>query len=183
MFIRLTGIAVYRVFVKNTTMKKNRAAAALLTAILVLVVPSFMRGQVANLTNTENTLKGFFKKKKTAKPDTTATAAGTTTGSTTAGADATTGPATLTTYSNYDFVPGEQVVFEDHFTDDQDGEFPAHWRLTSGQGVVNKIGNDPAFCLTEGNYVRVAPRMKTEKNYLPENFTIEFDFYAAQGAY
>ena len=100
-----------------------------------------------------------------------------------ASAGSATGPLTLTAYSNYDFVPGEQVVFEDHFTDDQDGEFPEHWKLTSGQGIINKVQGEQAFFLTEGNYVRVAPRMKTEKNYLPENFTIEFDFYHPQGAY
>jgi OmpA-OmpF porin, OOP family len=189
-------------------MKKTPTAAALLTAVLTFVVPSFMRAQVTinnNLNQTENSIKGLFKKKnKTAKADTTATAAaGATTAATTAasgtpagttgtaatGAGAApagatgAGPATLATYANYDFVPGEQVIFEDHFTDDQDGEFPAHWRLNKGQGVVNKVGQDPAFFLTEGNYVRVAPRMKTEKNYLPENFTVEFDFYVASGGY
>ena len=176
-------------------MKKNRVTAALLTAVLTIVVPSFMRGQVTSLTNTENSIKGLFKKKnKTQKPDSTTAGTGaagtagtgtaaTGTSGTTAGAGAAAGPVTLTTYSNYDFVPGEQVVFEDHFTDDQDGEFPAHWRLNKGQGVVNKVGQDPAFFLTEGNYVRVAPRMKTEKSYLPENFTIEFDFYPTEGSY
>lgn len=158
-------------------MKKNPAAAVILTTALLLVVPSFMRGQSADLTKTENTIKGLFKKKKPAKTDTTAAAATTGAGGTAAA------PLTLSTYSNYDFVPGEQVIFEDHFTDDQDGEFPAHWRLNSGQGVINKVGQDPAFFLTEGNYVRVAPRMKTEKNYLPENFTVEFDFYVASGGY
>jgi OOP family OmpA-OmpF porin len=80
-------------------------------------------------------------------------------------------------YSNYDFLPGEKIIFEDNFTDDQDGEFPAHWILQKGQGIINKVNNDPAFFLTEGNYVRASPRMKTEKGYLPQDFTIEFDFY------
>ncbi len=92
-------------------------------------------------------------------------------------------PPSIKSYQNYDFVPGEKVLFEDNFTDDQDGEFPAHWILQSGQAVTNKLDNAPAFFLTEGNYVRVSPRMKTEKNYLPQNFTIEFDFYAKEGAY
>jgi OmpA-OmpF porin, OOP family len=148
-----------------------------------------------SLTKTESTIKGLFKKKsKPAKVDSTqgraggengagstgTAAAGNTTGSTTATAS---GPLTLTAYSNYDFVPGEQVVFEDHFTDDQDGEFPEHWKLDRGQGIINKVQGEQAFFLTEGNYVRVAPRMKTEKDYLPDNFTIEFDFYHAAGTY
>jgi len=143
-----------------------------------------------SLTKTESAIKGLFKKKnKPAKVDSTQTSAGSTAAGGTAGAAAganagtTGGPLTLTAYSNYDFVPGEQVVFEDHFTDDQDGEFPEHWKLNKGQGIVNKVQGEQAFFLTEGNYVRVAPRMKTEKDYLPENFTIEFDFYHPQGAY
>ena len=155
-----------------------------------------------SLSKTESAIKGLFKKKsKPAKADSTqgnaagvgsAGAGGASAGTGAPGAGAggaagaagsATGPLTLTAYSNYDFVPGEQVVFEDHFTDDQDGEFPEHWKLTSGQGIINKVQGEQAFFLTEGNYVRVAPRMKTEKNYLPENFTIEFDFYHPQGAY
>jgi outer membrane protein OmpA-like peptidoglycan-associated protein len=139
-----------------------------------------------SLNKTESTIKGLFKKKsKTAKADSTAAGSAASpgaTGTTAAGA-ASSGAATLKTYSNYDFVPGEQVVFEDAFTDDQDGEFPAHWRLNKGQGIVNKVNSEPSFFLTEGNYVRVGPRMKTEKDYLPENFTIEFDFYSTPGSY
>lgn len=86
-------------------------------------------------------------------------------------------------YQNYDFVPGDKILFEDNFIDDQDGEFPAHWKLQGGQAVINKINNDQAFFLTEGNYVRVGPRMKKEDNYLPDNFTVEFDFYPTAGAY
>ena len=96
-------------------MKKDPAAAVLLTTALLLVVPSFMRGQSTDLTKTENTIKGLFKKKKPAKTDTTAAAA-TTGGGGTAAAGTTAsgaGPLTLTTYANYDFVPGEQVIFED----------------------------------------------------------------------
>src|SRR5256885_17238890 len=42
-------------------------------------------------------------------------------------------------YQNYDFVAGDRIIFEDDFRGDQDGEFAAHWRLISGQAVVNKI--------------------------------------------
>jgi OOP family OmpA-OmpF porin len=158
-----------------------------------------------SLNKTENALKGLFKKKsKTPKPDSTqaggagsmqagagstqagargivAAGTGTSSAGSAAGAGGAGAPASLKTYSNYDFVPGEQVVFDDPFTDDQDGEFPAHWKLNAGQGIVNKVNTDPAFFLTEGNYVRVEPRMKTDNNYLPDNFTVEFDFYPSGG--
>ncbi|MBS1598940.1 MAG: OmpA family protein [Bacteroidetes bacterium] len=91
--------------------------------------------------------------------------------------------ASIKTYQNYDFVPGDKILFEDNFADEQDGEFPSHWKLQSGQAVINKLNNEQAFFLTEGNYVKVSPRMKNMENYLPENFTIEFDFYATEGSY
>jgi len=77
-------------------------------------------------------------------------------------------------------VPGEKILFEDDFQSDQDGEFPAHWKLLSGQGVVNKINGEPAFVLTEGNYAKVAPRIKAE-SYLKDAFTVEFDYLPAAG--
>ena len=77
-------------------------------------------------------------------------------------------------------VPGEKILFEDDFQSDQDGEFPADWKLLSGQGVVNKINGEPAFVMTEGNYAKVAPRIKAE-SYLKDAFTVEFDYLPAAG--
>jgi len=79
-------------------------------------------------------------------------------------------------YQNYDFVPGDQILFADDFAGDQDGEFAAHWQLQSGQGAVNKMNGQPVLAMTDGNYYRVAPRMKS-KTYLPEAFTLEFDYF------
>lgn len=83
-------------------------------------------------------------------------------------------------YQNYDFVPGDTILFADDFTEDQDGEFPSHWTLDKGQAVINKVTGKSAFLLTEGNYCQVNPRMKT-KSYLTDPFTIEFDYYANDG--
>jgi outer membrane protein OmpA-like peptidoglycan-associated protein len=84
--------------------------------------------------------------------------------------------ASFHSYQNYDFVPGDTILFSDDFSEDQDGEFPAHWDLTDGQAVVNKVQEKPAFCFTDGNYCRVHPLMKTA-TYLSDPFTIEFDTY------
>src|SRR5437764_289505 len=85
-------------------------------------------------------------------------------------------------YQNYDFIPGDRVLFDDDFRTDKDGEFPAHWRLLKGQAVVNQMNGQPVFALTEGNYVEVAPRI-TPAAYLRDPFTIEFDFYPKNGSY
>lgn len=88
--------------------------------------------------------------------------------------------APLKVYQNYDFVAGEKILFEDNFSEDPNGEFPIHWKITNGQAVVNKVKDKPAFLLTDGNYANVFPRMKTEK-YLGETFTVEFDFIFVKG--
>jgi OmpA-OmpF porin, OOP family len=132
----------------------------------------------------ENGIKGLFKKKnKTPKTDSSQTqttaASATNSGSSTASTSAV---PDIKTYQNYDFVPGDSIVFYDDFTGDQDGEFPSHWDLEKGQAVINKIGTTPAFFLTEGNYVQVYPLMKAP-HYLSNTFTVEFDYYAKDGAY
>jgi OOP family OmpA-OmpF porin len=156
MFIRLSRVSFYCHFASNNNRMKHLFLLLLCSAACLLLRAQVTNpGQVAqqdasshanndvnssinnSLSKTENTIKGLFKKKsKTAKPDSTAASSASTAAQGTAAAGAaSSGPATLKTYSNYDFVPGEQVVFEDNFTDDQDGEFPAHWRLNKGQAI------------------------------------------------
>lgn len=86
------------------------------------------------------------------------------------------GDSDIKVYNNYDFVPGETVIFEDHFTNDQDGEFPAQWKLERGQAVMNNVFGTNAFLLTNGNYAMVSPRIKTPL-YLTDPFTIELDYF------
>jgi outer membrane protein OmpA-like peptidoglycan-associated protein len=80
-------------------------------------------------------------------------------------------------YQNYDFVPGDQILFEDDFSTDTDGEFAAHWKLEAGQGAVNKMNGQTVLVMTDGNYFKVAPRIRTAK-YLPDVFTLELDYFA-----
>src|SRR5580765_4207426 len=62
-----------------------------------------------------------------------------------AAGEATSSTPTLKAYQNFDFVPGDKILFEDHFTDDQDGEFPSHWELKKGQAQLNKANGELAF--------------------------------------
>src|ERR1035437_4124542 len=83
-------------------------------------------------------------------------------------------------YNNYDFRAGDKIIFEDEFVGDADGEFPSHWNLLEGQGVINKIDGLPSFALssTPGmrSYSMVSPLM-TKPAYLTGNFSVEFDQY------
>ena len=85
-------------------------------------------------------------------------------------------------YQNYDFVAGQKIIFEDNFKDDKDGEFASHWDITNGQAVLNKMGDDLVMKIIDGNYGTILPLMKT-KNYLPKEFTLEYDYYQIAGAY
>ena len=95
---------------------------------------------------------------------------------------ASTGPVSIAAYQNYDFTPGDTILFADDFTTTQDGEFPEQWELLHGQGVVNKQQGYQALLLTDGYYARVAPRLKT-KTYLPAQFTLEYDVLMLEASY
>ncbi|MGC4101681.1 OmpA family protein [Ferruginibacter sp.] len=82
-------------------------------------------------------------------------------------------------YNNYDFVPGNKILFEDDFRSDQDGEFPTHWKLEGGQGVVNKMDDDEVLAITKYSSI-YSPNIKN-KTYLPAQYTIEFDTWLDAG--
>jgi OmpA-OmpF porin, OOP family len=140
------------------------------------------------LNKAEQGVNNLFKKKnKTKKQDSAQTAQ--------PGAQPATGAApvaaaaqtpSLNVYSNYDFVPGEKILFTDDFADDPNGEFPTHWQLCYGQGVVTSFDNKKAFALAEGehgdNAVVMQPRMKKKSGYMPAAFTVELDFYVPRAA-
>lgn len=85
----------------------------------------------------------------------------------------------LEAYQNYDFVPGDKIVFEDNFETDEMGEFPAHWRLLNGQATLNTVADKKSMLVTAGS-TRVKPLIKNPL-YLKDTFTIEFDHYAKKG--
>ena len=110
----------------------------------------------------------------------------TNTNSTTTGGNNTTTaqgePASFKVYQNYDFTPGEKILFEDNFLSDAIGEFASHWELQNGQAVVNKMDDRSVLLITEGNYGWVTPLMK-QKKYLNNEWTVEFDTRRNNEAY
>ncbi|HZY25497.1 MAG TPA: OmpA family protein, partial [Bacteroidales bacterium] len=78
----------------------------------------------------------------------------------------------LQSFSKYDFVPGENVILFDDFSQDAVGDFPALW-TTNTAGEINTLNIAPGnwFNLnsTDGNYFLL-------KNVdFPKNFIIELD--------
>lgn len=77
----------------------------------------------------------------------------------------------LESYSKYDFIPGEKVIFYEDFSQDNVGDFPALWNTNGSAEVVTTN-------LFPGKWMRFScyEAIWTDKLLtLPENYTIEFD--------
>ncbi len=82
----------------------------------------------------------------------------------------------LASYSKFDFVPGEKVIFFDDFASDNLGDFPVKWN-TNGNGEVVTNSVYPGKWLKMRNSTTYLPEITTGK--FPENYTIEYDMVAS----
>src|SRR2546423_311013 len=86
--------------------------------------------------------------------------------------------AAFKSYSKFDFVPGDNVVFFDDFSQDAVGDFPAKWN-SSGSGQLVTMNSLPGKWLKIDKYITFAPEAKIS---FPDNFTIEYDFVCEEDA-
>ncbi|HEX2960795.1 MAG TPA: OmpA family protein [Ignavibacteriales bacterium] len=77
----------------------------------------------------------------------------------------------LKSYSKFDFVPGEKVLFFEDFSQDNVGDFPARWN-TNGTGEVVTTNKYPGKWLKAKNGSLYVPDFPKP---FPENYTIELD--------
>ncbi len=84
-------------------------------------------------------------------------------------------------YAKSDFVRGDEVFFEDDFANEQMGEFPSKWDMNEGSVEVASLNGQQYMLGTEWSY-NVEPLMKNQKNWLPDQFTLEFDLYISDDA-
>ena len=79
-----------------------------------------------------------------------------------------------------DFVPGTIVIFEDNLQGEQMGEFPSKWDLIENNAEVAKMNGKMAIKFEHGSNTQITPLIKDgNKKYLPEVYTLEFDFFAS----
>lgn len=77
----------------------------------------------------------------------------------------------MQTYSKFDFIAGEKVIFFDDFTETAVGDFPPNWNTNaSGEVVTNNIFPGNWFQLIGEGSISL-----DEGIDLPDNYTIEFD--------
>jgi outer membrane protein OmpA-like peptidoglycan-associated protein len=78
-------------------------------------------------------------------------------------------------YAKSDFVPGDEIIFEDYMNTEQLGEFPSQWELLRGNAEIASVGGKKIIAM-DGQDSWIEPLMKTPKNYLGDVFTLEFDY-------
>lgn len=79
---------------------------------------------------------------------------------------------TLQSFTKYDFVPGDKVIYYEDFSQDAIGDFPALWS-TNGGGEVKTVN------IASGNWFHMnkqdAVFCYTKQIAFPQNFIMEFD--------
>jgi len=93
-----------------------------------------------------------------------------------AGGESSTDALTLS-WSKYDFVPGDKIIFEDNLVSEENGEFPSRWDLVQGTVENAQFGDDNVIMFRGGSPTIIPYLKNPEIDYLPEVFTIEFDLY------
>ena len=84
-------------------------------------------------------------------------------------------------YAKSDFVPGDEIFFDDTFENEQLGEFPSQWDLMYGYAEVGSIDGRKVISFTDDGYAEIQPLMNDQKHFLPDVFTLEFDVYLETG--
>ncbi|MGZ5191621.1 MAG: OmpA family protein [Flavisolibacter sp.] len=77
----------------------------------------------------------------------------------------------IKSFSKFDFVPGEKILYNEDFAQDVVGEFPLKWN-TNGTGEIVTLDKVPGKWLNLVAGTKYEPPIKKK---LPDNYTIEFD--------
>lgn len=84
------------------------------------------------------------------------------------------GGTSFKSYSKFDFIPGEKIIAQEDFSQDNVGDFPDKWN-TNASGEIVTIEGTPGKWLALTKPGVYYPEFL---NNLPENFTIEYDVAA-----
>ena len=90
-------------------------------------------------------------------------------GATAAGAKPTTLKPGQGAWANFDFKPGDRIIFADDFSKDEVGDFPRRFEFRSGQMEIVEWNDARWLRSAQGKFWIPLPEV------LPERFTLEFD--------
>lgn len=156
----------------------------LLILAALFSLPFSMQAQLGNLMNkaknkvkqridnkVDNAIDNTLDEVEGKGKNNTSKSADATTGKNTTAGDETTETTSVVSYTKFDFVPGEKVVYAEDFAQDEIGELPVGWN-TNNRGEVITLSNAP------GKWLRLVGGSKyltANKDTFSRNFTIEFD--------
>lgn len=128
------------------------------------------------LNKAENSVKGLFKKKNKKTNNQSSSASDSSAKQNTRqSANSSDSTPNMKSYANYDFVPGDTVIFESNLADEQTGEIPSQFTLSEGQADIQQEDGENVIHIPKGDGATFTPRMD-KQTYMPDQFTIEFDF-------
>lgn len=82
----------------------------------------------------------------------------------------------LQSYSKYDFIPGDEIIFFDDFSDVAIGDFPLKWNTTASGEIVTLDNFEGKWFKMMEDYSYYSPEVQF---VLPDNFTLEFEIIYA----
>lgn len=93
-------------------------------------------------------------------------------------------PAAATQYNkNYDFVPGDRIIFQPDLRGEADAELPARFTVVRGTAEIQSDEGEKILHLQPDAQTTVEPLMDSDR-YLPAQFTLEFDMlFENEGSY
>lgn len=81
-------------------------------------------------------------------------------------------------WAKFDFVPGDEVIFEDGpSVDEENGEFPSRWDLYEGGTEVAEFNGMPVIMFLDDGGAIIPYLKNSDQDYLPEVFTVEMDVW------
>ena len=80
----------------------------------------------------------------------------------------------LLSYSNYDFVSGDRLIYHYDMSEETDSEIPGRFLITSGNAEIQTYKGEKVLVAPAQGEPYMMPYMK-DNAYLPEQFTMEFD--------
>lgn len=83
---------------------------------------------------------------------------------------------TIKSYSKFDYLAGEKILVYDQFETTEIGDFPVNWNTSASAEIVKIDGKQEKFI----KLAKTGIYQNEDIKALPENFTLDFDFYATE---
>ncbi len=80
----------------------------------------------------------------------------------------------MANYANYDFISGDQIIFQPDLSGEADAEVPSHFMVAAGKAEMQTLQGQKVLHFDPAVGTCILPLMNS-LHYLPDQYTIEFD--------